>query len=186
MLIGLSTSEDGSPTYTIHVLEDWCTDENDENKILITSRDFYHYNTDNNRHTHDISEYVQLIPISRRSIKPNRTYYAVFKVKGKNSSKQKSKKVDHYTSVYYQCKVKEKTSIPATRKTIKIKFFDSNKIYFSRFRGEIKRQVLPVVIDPQPLTGNNVIKFFCFLFVLVFFFILQMRNKKHVTFFCLI
>ena len=52
---GLLTSEDESPTYTIHVLEDWCTDENDENKILITSRDFYHYNTSNNRSPHDIA-----------------------------------------------------------------------------------------------------------------------------------
>ena len=31
MSIGLLKSEDGSPTYTIHVLEDWCT-ENTENE----------------------------------------------------------------------------------------------------------------------------------------------------------
>ena len=31
MLSGLLTSKDGSPRYTIHMLEDWCTDENAEN-----------------------------------------------------------------------------------------------------------------------------------------------------------
>ena len=55
------------------------------------------------------------------------------------------------TTAYYQCKVKETSSIPATRKTIRIKFFDSNNIHFSRFCGEIKGLVVLVVIDPKTL-----------------------------------
>ena len=48
MLIGLSTEHEGSQTYTIHVLEDWTADENDDNKILITSCDICKNNRKSN------------------------------------------------------------------------------------------------------------------------------------------
>ena len=45
LLVGLSTEHDGDDTYTIHKVDDWTIDENEENKILITSHDATKYAT---------------------------------------------------------------------------------------------------------------------------------------------
>ena len=165
MLIGLSTQHEDRQTYMIHVLEDWTTDENDENEIFITSRDICTNNKVKNHETNDISEYVLLKPINRRAMKIGKTYYALFKIPKKKQNKKdkdKNKKLeDVYTSVYYQCKVKEKQSIPPSRTTIRIKFRDDEKVYSSRFRCIIRSRDLPVVIDPQPLTGKVLVYVLC-------------------------
>ena len=59
MLIGMSTQHLDPQTFMIHVLDDWTTDENDENEIFITSRDICKSNKETNHETNDISELIK-------------------------------------------------------------------------------------------------------------------------------
>ena len=149
MLVGLEIDHgEDDKAYVIHKIDDWTIDDSDNNKILITSHDAERRYSSKKRIARDISKYVKLIHINRKTARKSKKYFAVWKNAPRN-----------YTSIYYPCKIarNESASIKATRTTIKINYYDpeyKNKNFNLNFSHNFDEdKVIPSIIEGEQLTS---------------------------------
>ena len=149
MIVGLKIKHGADVTCMIHRIDQWTIDDNDNNRILITSHDATKNYSSKKKKVREISEYVVLKPIQRRRISKSEKYFAVWR----NAPKD-------FTSIYYPCKIarNENQRIKATRTTIKINYCDpnyKNKNFLIRFSHTFNGEdvILPSIIEAQKLTS---------------------------------
>ena len=136
--VGLSTTHDRLQTFTIHVVDSWYVDKN--NEIFIESHDAECNSTNH------ISEYVSLSSIDKSSITKDKNYYAIWK----------TPQTGAYANVYYECLISatESDVIPDDGKTIKIHHNDdSQQIHKLNFNFCFKNTTLPTIIQGKELKG---------------------------------